>query len=235
MSDRPAETEYSALQALLKIRTEGGESNATGEVAEASAAPANASASQKASANANIANLLRMNASTASMLQQRAQMASSYSPTQMAAIRAAAAATLQNPNGGLMQAAALQNPSFAVRSPFLEAMARDPSLAAATTVGTAPRSPALDLPRASVLSPLRPAPPRGASQTGAISPTGQSVDGVGNDSSGAAAAEKKVRKGEVEAALRSKPQRGRKRENLNAEERLELTRTRNREHAKSTR
>lgn len=44
-----------------------------------------------------------------------------------------------------------------------------------------------------------------------------------------------IRKGEVEAALRSKPQRGRKRENLNAEERLELTRTRNREHAKSTR
>jgi hypothetical protein len=39
----------------------------------------------------------------------------------------------------------------------------------------------------------------------------------------------------IEAALKSKPQRGKKRENLNASERLELTRTRNREHAKSTR
>ena len=44
-----------------------------------------------------------------------------------------------------------------------------------------------------------------------------------------------VRKEEVEAALKSKPQRGRKRANLNEMERLELTRTRNREHAKSTR
>jgi len=44
-----------------------------------------------------------------------------------------------------------------------------------------------------------------------------------------------VRKDEVQAALNSKPQRGKKRENLSALERLELTRTRNREHAKSTR
>mmetsp|Transcript_41779 Transcript_41779/g.64357 ORF Transcript_41779/g.64357 Transcript_41779/m.64357 type:complete len:416 (-) Transcript_41779:125-1372(-) len=44
-----------------------------------------------------------------------------------------------------------------------------------------------------------------------------------------------VRKEKVEAALRSKPQRGRKREDLSEKERLELTRTRNREHAKSTR
>lgn len=44
-----------------------------------------------------------------------------------------------------------------------------------------------------------------------------------------------IRATEVEAALRSKPQRGRKRENLTVLERLELTRTRNREHAKSTR
>lgn len=44
-----------------------------------------------------------------------------------------------------------------------------------------------------------------------------------------------IRATEVEAALRSKPQRGRKRENLTVFERLELTRTRNREHAKSTR
>lgn len=44
-----------------------------------------------------------------------------------------------------------------------------------------------------------------------------------------------IRRDQVEAALRSKPQRGRKREDLNELERLELTRTRNREHAKSTR
>eukprot|EP00978_Attheya_sp_CCMP212_P017236 scaffold45817_cov50-Attheya_sp.AAC.2 len=44
-----------------------------------------------------------------------------------------------------------------------------------------------------------------------------------------------IRKEEVNAALHSRPQRGRKRENLSALERMELTRTRNREHAKSTR
>jgi hypothetical protein len=44
-----------------------------------------------------------------------------------------------------------------------------------------------------------------------------------------------VRRQEIDAALRSKPQRGRKRDNLSEVERLELTRTRNREHAKSTR
>lgn len=49
------------------------------------------------------------------------------------------------------------------------------------------------------------------------------------------ASNKQVRAKQVEAALRSKPQRGRKREDLNEMERLELTRTRNREHAKSTR
>lgn len=43
------------------------------------------------------------------------------------------------------------------------------------------------------------------------------------------------RQEEVEAALRSKAQRGRKRDNLSVSERLELTRTRNREHAKGTR
>jgi hypothetical protein len=44
-----------------------------------------------------------------------------------------------------------------------------------------------------------------------------------------------IRREEVVKALHSKPQRGRKRRNLNEEERQELTRTRNREHAKSTR
>eukprot|EP00977_Amphora_coffeiformis_P016894 scaffold5357_cov208-Amphora_coffeaeformis.AAC.27 len=44
-----------------------------------------------------------------------------------------------------------------------------------------------------------------------------------------------IRKEKVEAALRSSPQRGRKRTNLNAMERQELIRNRNREHAKETR
>lgn len=44
-----------------------------------------------------------------------------------------------------------------------------------------------------------------------------------------------VRAEKVEAALRSKPQRGKKRDDLSDKEREELTRTRNREHAKSTR
>lgn len=39
----------------------------------------------------------------------------------------------------------------------------------------------------------------------------------------------------VQAALRSQPQRGRKRMNLSKEERVELTKTRNREHARNTR
>jgi hypothetical protein len=47
--------------------------------------------------------------------------------------------------------------------------------------------------------------------------------------------EQVFRKEKVEAALRSDPQRGRKRNNLSVSERLELTRTRNREHAKGTR
>lgn len=48
-------------------------------------------------------------------------------------------------------------------------------------------------------------------------------------------AESLVRKQEIAKALKSKPQRGRKRCNLSDVERMELTRTRNREHAKSTR
>ena len=44
-----------------------------------------------------------------------------------------------------------------------------------------------------------------------------------------------IRKEQVEAALKSKPQRGRKREDLSDMERVELTRTRNREHARTTR
>jgi hypothetical protein len=44
-----------------------------------------------------------------------------------------------------------------------------------------------------------------------------------------------VRQEKVVAALKSKPQRGKRREDLSEKERVELTRTRNREHAKSTR
>mmetsp|Transcript_17192 Transcript_17192/g.30935 ORF Transcript_17192/g.30935 Transcript_17192/m.30935 type:complete len:521 (+) Transcript_17192:894-2456(+) len=44
-----------------------------------------------------------------------------------------------------------------------------------------------------------------------------------------------IRPEKVEAALRSKPQRGKRRDDLSEKERIELTRTRNREHAKSTR
>lgn len=55
------------------------------------------------------------------------------------------------------------------------------------------------------------------------------------ESTATAAMDPSLRQEKIEAALRSKPQRGRKRDNLSVEERLELTRTRNREHAKSTR
>lgn len=61
------------------------------------------------------------------------------------------------------------------------------------------------------------------------------VNQQGKKANETAAAKPAVRTTEIEAALRSKPQRGRKRDNLSALERLELTRTRNREHAKSTR
>jgi len=44
-----------------------------------------------------------------------------------------------------------------------------------------------------------------------------------------------VRTDKIQDALNSRPQRGKKRRNLNEQERLELTRTRNREHAKCTR
>jgi hypothetical protein len=44
-----------------------------------------------------------------------------------------------------------------------------------------------------------------------------------------------IRAEKILDALNSKPQRGKKRQDLNELERLELTRTRNREHAKSTR
>ena len=91
------------------------------------------------------------------------------------------------------------------------------------------------------------APPMQSSNGGGGAEIGRGVVNLASDRSvpsGAAgavacrpetAAEKNIRREKVEAALRSKPQRGRKRENLSDLERLELTRTRNREHAKSTR
>ena len=227
MSDRAAETEYSALQALLQIRTDQGEgaaigetggSDATSNVAQSTAATAAAAANAN-----NIANLLRMGAAPASLLQQSAQ--TTFTPTQLAAVRAAAAAAASSlGRNGLLN---LQNPNIVAagqHSSLFDAISRDPSLVAAANIAV-PRSPAL--------SPLRPAPAMPRSDVKGSTDIGEGPH-IASASLGAAEeVEKKVRKDEVEAALRSKPQRGRKRENLNAEERLELTRTRNREHALS--
>ena len=239
MSNRPAETEFSALQALLQIRTnsnaDGGESSESATANDEGAATANISGSQTASVhpgNADLINLMRMSSNPVTLLQQ-AQV--SYPPAQLAAIRAAAAAaaaTLPNSttHGGLLQ---LQNATFGgtgLRSPF-----QTSAPFAAANVATAPRSPALDLPQSPALSPLR---PRGIVHVpvATVAAPGHSLPvDIRENQETESAPEKKIRKDEVEAALRSKPQRGRKRENLNAEERLELTRTRNREHAKSTR
>ena len=57
----------------------------------------------------------------------------------------------------------------------------------------------------------------------------------GGSTSATGTAPSTVREDEIQAALTSKPQRGRKRMNLTAEERKELTKTRNREHARTTR
>jgi hypothetical protein len=62
---------------------------------------------------------------------------------------------------------------------------------------------------------------------------GSSAPSIDRTLSGEAA--EAVRAEKVEEALRSKSQRGKKREDLSEKERVELTRTRNREHAKSTR
>ena len=225
MSNRPAETEYSALQALLQIRTNSGlEGGSTGEGAgpqsanDDLAAAANGNQAVTVVPSAELVNLMRMSTNPASLLQQ-AQL--TYPPAQLAAIQAAAAAA--SGHGTLL----LQNSTFpasAIHSPYQAATAFAPS-----SVATAPT---LDMQQSPSLSPLRPAPPRLAPDTGTMIAHGETLDGSGKKES---MEEKKIRKDEVEAALRSKPQRGRKRENLNAEERLELTRTRNREHAKSTR
>ena len=52
---------------------------------------------------------------------------------------------------------------------------------------------------------------------------------------GTATSDAPFRTDKIQDALKSRPQRGKKRRNLNEQERLELTRTRNREHAKCTR
>jgi len=100
-------------------------------------------------------------------------------------------------------------------------------------------SPGSAIPFLSLLGRAPPPPPATASgavaafgvdlpgYTATVSPTNGVLSGASPDSI--------IRKDKVEAALKSKPQRGRKRDNLSELERLELTRTRNREHAKSTR
>jgi len=81
---------------------------------------------------------------------------------------------------------------------------------------------------------MGPVEPVAVPSSGPTLPNGGNNQGK-NAKEEAAAAKPVVRTTEIEAALRSKPQRGRKRDNLSELERLELTRTRNREHAKSTR
>lgn len=84
---------------------------------------------------------------------------------------------------------------------------------------------------------------RSLSQPGPPSPNSLRRESVDLDSDTNSTSGKKgesdlstsIRQEKVAEALRSKPQRGRKRDDLNETERLELTRTRNREHAKSTR
>lgn len=238
MSDRPAETEYSALEALMQIRSNNGNNQGESRIpteiqgakndAAASNAARVAAATAAANSNVNLSNFLRMNASPASYLQQ-AQL--TYSPGQLTA---AAAASLNPAPGafgrGSLLSAVLQNPAYATpgaASPYRGPVARVPPLVTAVSSTT------MNMPlRSTTLSPLLPAghehtPTRGvAAQESNIQKNQAELD---------SSADASIRKGEVEAALRSKPQRGRKRENLNAEERLELTRTRNREHAKSTR
>jgi hypothetical protein len=243
-NDRADNESLMALQALMQIRSNGqSEESKTDDAShsdgdggsKADTSEQHASVNQNTNPTANLANLLRMGASPASLLQQ-AHM--NYSPAQIAAIRAAAVASVHNSppgsfNNRSLLAAALspglaagpsQRHDFAMRQrPIFNALSREPSYSAASSQVMLPLSPALSpqQPAAPELTLARPSDPAG------------NVDD--SKSPAETAEQKRIRKEEVEAALRSKPQRGRKRENLNAEERLELTRTRNREHAKSTR
>ena len=60
-------------------------------------------------------------------------------------------------------------------------------------------------------------------------------DSCGSKATANIAASEGINSGKIQVALQSKPQRGKKRKDLTEEERLELTRQRNREHARSTR
>ena len=107
MSERPVETEYSALQALLQIRTTQGEGRVAVDRASigSNEGTGNTSASQTA-ANANLASLLRLGVPTSSLLQQAAHL----TPTQLATVRAAASLGLRR--NGFLQELALQNQTF---------------------------------------------------------------------------------------------------------------------------
>lgn len=68
-----------------------------------------------------------------------------------------------------------------------------------------------------------------------IGPASSTAAAMAHDVKPRPALEVELRTEKIRDALNSKPQRGKKRRNLNDMERVELTRTRNREHAKSTR
>ncbi|KAL7537063.1 hypothetical protein ACHAXR_011455 [Thalassiosira sp. AJA248-18] len=91
-----------------------------------------------------------------------------------------------------------------------------------------------------LVSAVKPVPPMSSNQNMAIShgfamtPRTPLTPAV-SDTIPRQALEVEVRNDKIRDALHSKPQRGKKRRNLNEYERQELTRTRNREHAKSTR
>jgi len=214
------ETEISALQALMQIRSNPSSGEGTGIPMETRTDAANASAATAAAAaanvtNANFSNLLRLGASPGALL-HRAQL--NLTSRQFAA----AAASYNYARGKIMLSADMnqqQSPSFssAVQNPYTPPL---------TSVNLAAPQ------QQTAISPLlltgRNLESTALAKTSAANPQEKPEEKDTKE-------EKNIRKQEVEAALRSKPQRGRKRENLNAEERLELTRTRNREHAKSTR
>jgi len=260
MSDRPAETEYSAMQALLQMQgvsnnacgVRSGETSAVGE-ASSTSNTGNSTAAIHA-AQAKLANMLRTGLSPSALLQQ-AQLP--FSPSQLAALQAAAAQQQQFTQGSnstgfgsaSFHSVMMQHPPFsatampemALQRPYLEALAQNPSFGTSMSrldpTNASGAATNASMTRPPNVSPLGPGASAASMVTRAVANPGTpaSQATVSTEVEIMSAEGKAIRKNEVEAALRSKPQRGRKRENLNAEERLELTRTRNREHAKSTR
>ena len=216
-----------ALQALLQIGSNGQEQKTSPEAGAAGRGREGSLETSDifrgngnpSSSVANISHLLRMGASPSALLQQ-AQSRFGYSAAQMARIRAAAEASLRN-NSNVANSLLS---GFGLQRSFLESSFATQSPATSPPV----------LPRSPLMTPDRPIPLELQSPS-FQTPKNSFAAAHPATPSSAPTTEEKVRKEEVEAALRSKPQRGKKRENLNAEERLELTRTRNREHAKSTR